>query len=115
MTDVYMDAVLAEQFDLNGIRTPSFVVFEAAIAHNLSILQRVMDETGCEILLAMKCFSMVHTFPLISSVLKGVCASGPHEARLGREHFGGQVHAFAAGFSEDDIRAPCADQRPPCV
>ncbi len=99
-----MDQMCVKQFDLSGIHTPSFVVFEQALGHNLSILKQVMDQTGCEILLAMKCFSMYHTFPLLGTVLKGVCASGPHEARLGREHFGQQVHAFAAAFSEQDIR-----------
>lgn len=99
-----MDKILAKQYDLSGIKTPAFVVFEEALTHNLSILQRVMDETDCKILLAMKCFSMYHTFPLLSQTLKGVCASGPHEAMLGKEFFNGEVHAFAAGFSEEDIR-----------
>lgn len=106
-----MDKVLAGQFDLGSVQTPSFVVFEEAIAQNLSILKQVMDLTGCKILLATKCFSMVRAFPMIREVLHGVCASGPHEARLGREHFGGEVHAFAAAFSEADIRelAPVSD------
>ncbi|MHC4553656.1 MAG: carboxynorspermidine decarboxylase [Planctomycetota bacterium] len=99
-----MDKQLAQQIDLSQLQTPSFVVFEEAIAHNLSILKQVMDRTGCKILMATKCFSMVRCFPMIAEVLDGICASGPYEARLGAEYFGKEVHAFAAGFSEEDIR-----------
>ncbi len=99
-----MDKECALKTDLSGVKTPAFVVFEEALEHNLAILQTVMDRTGARILLAMKSFSMFHTFPLLSQTLKGTCASGPHEAMLGREFFPGEVHAFAAGFSEEDIR-----------
>lgn len=99
-----MDRICAEKTDLSTVQTPAFVVFEEALEHNLAILQNVMDRTGARILLALKSFSMFHSFPLLSRALKGTCASGPHEAMLGREYFPGEVHAFAAGFGEEDIR-----------
>lgn len=46
---------------------------------------------------------MWHFGPLIGSLLDGVCASSPWEAQLGREEFGGQIHAFAAAYSDADI------------
>jgi len=106
-----MDRICAEKIDLSGVPTPAFVVFEEALEHNLAILQRVMDESGAIILLALKGFAMHHCFPLLAKTLKGTCASGPLEARLGRETFPGEVHAFAAAFSEEDIRetAPVSD------
>lgn len=106
-----MDKQCAEKTDLSGVKTPAFVVFEEALEHNLSLLQQVMDRSGARILLALKSFSMFHAFPLLSRTLKGTCASGPFEARLGRECFGGEVHAFAAAFSEEDIHevAPVCD------
>lgn len=106
-----MDKQCAQKTDLSGVKTPAFVVFEEALEHNLSLLQQVMDRSGARILLALKSFSMFHAFPLLSRTLKGTCASGPHEAQLGREFFGGEVHAFAAAFSEEDIRevAPVCD------
>jgi len=106
-----MDKICAAKTDLFQIETPAFVVFEEALEHNLAILQRVMDATGAKILLALKGFAMHHCFPLLSRTLKGTCASGPVEARLGRETFPGEVHAFAAAFSETDIRetAPLCD------
>jgi len=84
--------------------TPAFVVDEAALERNLAILAEVKRRTGCRILLALKAFSMFSVFPRMRRVLDGCCASSVHEARLGRETFGGEVHAFAAAFSEADMR-----------
>jgi carboxynorspermidine decarboxylase len=86
------------------IPTPAFVVDAAALVRNVAILARVKARTGCKILLALKAFSMVAAFDRLRARLDGVCASSLHEARLGREAFGGEVHAFAAAFSEPDFR-----------
>lgn len=88
---------------LAGLKTPCFVVDEEALERNVSVLGLVQRRTGCRILLALKAFSMWRAFPVIRDVLRGVCASSPHEARLGREEFGGEVHAFAAAYSKDDF------------
>ena len=37
--------------------------------------------------------------PLVAKYLSGTCASGLHEALLGREHFGGEVHTYSAAFT----------------
>ena len=91
--------------DLNRVPTPCFVLDLAGLKRNLKILQTVQNRTGCHILLALKGFAMFSVFPLIRQTLKGVCASSPHEARLGREAFGGEVHAFAAAYSDHDMEA----------
>lgn len=92
------------RFDPAGLeRTPAFVVDLGLLRQNLSILARVRAATGCKILLALKCFALFRVFPLLAGTLDGVCCSSPHEARLGREEFGGEVHCFAAAFSDADI------------
>ncbi len=96
-------APCCDGLDLEEVPTPCFVVDEEALRKNLSILDSVQQRTGCRILLALKGFAMTRVFPLLRQTLWGVCASGPHEARLGREAFGGEVHAFAAAFSPSDI------------
>lgn len=83
--------------------TPSFVVDEEKLQRNLDVMASVKSRTGCKILLALKGFAMWSTFPLLRKVLDGVCASSPWEARLGREEFGGEVHAFAAAYSDADV------------
>ncbi|MFH0956586.1 MAG: carboxynorspermidine decarboxylase, partial [Candidatus Aenigmatarchaeota archaeon] len=77
---------------LAGVKTPCYIVDEALLEKNLRILREVKERTGCKVLLALKAFSMRSTFPLIRRYLDGVCASGPFEARLGREDFGKEVH-----------------------
>ena len=90
--------------DLAAVPSPAYVVDEAALAANLAVLASVRRRTGCRILLALKAFAMWRVFPLLRTALDGVCASSVHEARLGREDFGGEVHAFAAAYTEDDVR-----------
>lgn len=83
--------------------TPAYVLSEERLRENLAILRKVKDRTGCKILLALKGFALPRVFPQIRETLDGVCASSPHEARLGAEEFGGEVHAFAPAYSEEDI------------
>ncbi len=83
--------------------SPAYVVDLGRLRHNLAILDHVQQKSGAKILMAMKAFSMWSVFPIIAATLKGVCASSPWEARLGREEFGGEVHSFAAAFKESDV------------
>jgi carboxynorspermidine decarboxylase len=88
---------------VNAVPSPAYVVDERALDANCRILQDVQERTGCKILLALKAFAMATTFPLISKYLAGTCASGVYEATLGRNYFGGEVHAFAPALSDRDI------------
>jgi carboxyaminopropylagmatine decarboxylase len=90
--------------DTQRLPSPCFVVDEVAVEENLRVLQRVQQDSGARVLLALKAFSMWSLGPLVARYLSGTCASGPHEARLGREAFGGEVHTFSAAFSEADLR-----------
>ncbi|MFV0339728.1 MAG: carboxynorspermidine decarboxylase, partial [Parachlamydiaceae bacterium] len=90
--------------DLNQLPSPCFVVSTDKLRENLAILQAVGDASGAKILLALKAFSMFSVASLVDEYLSGTCASGPYEARLGREQFSGEVHTFSAAYSEADIR-----------
>ena len=89
---------------LDRIETPCFVVDKALLRTNLAVLDSVRKRAGVKILLAQKAFSMYAVYPLLAEVLDGTCASSPDEARLGREEFGKEVTAFAAAYSENDLR-----------
>ena len=91
------------KLDLQRLPSPCFVVDEVAIERNLRILRQVADASGAKVLAALKAFSMWRLGPLIAGYLSGTCASGLHEARLGREHYGGEVHVFSAAYSEADL------------
>lgn len=95
-------------FDVARLPSPCFVVDESLLERNAALLDSVQRRTGAKILLALKGFAMWSLFPLLSRAqgqgpLYGACASSPHEARLAREAFGGEVHAFAAAFSPSDM------------
>lgn len=89
---------------LHDLPSPCFIVDEARLLRNAAILGQVAARTGARVLLALKGFAMFSTFPVLKEALAGTCASSPHEARLGREEFGGIVSTFAAGYSDSDIR-----------
>jgi len=63
----------------------------------------VQTRSGATVLCALKAFSMWELAPLVSRYLSGVCASGLWEARLGREHYGGIVETFSAGYKPDEM------------
>jgi carboxynorspermidine decarboxylase len=94
--------------DLGGVidasPSPAYVVDLGKLRANLAVLDSVQHRTGAKILLALKGFAMFATFPLIRRYLHGTCASGPHEARLGREEFQREVHSFAPAFKEQELR-----------
>ena len=89
--------------DFSVFETPCFVVDEVLLKRNLEILSHIQKETGAKILLALKSFSMYCAGDLIKQYLAGTCASSPHEARLGKEIFRGEVHSFAAAYSDNDF------------
>ena len=93
-----------EQFDPSRVPSPCYVVDKAVIEHNLAILHRVQQQSGAKILAALKAFSMWSLGPLVGRYLSGTCASGLHEALLGHEEYGGEVHVFSAAYREDDLR-----------
>lgn len=83
--------------------SPAYIVDEARLTHNLSVLAQVKRETGCRILLAQKAFSMFRFYPLIRVYLDGSTASGLFEARLGKEEMGGETHVFSPAYREDEF------------
>lgn len=93
--------------DNEDISSPCFVLDVERLLLNASILERVQEETGVKILLALKGFSGWAVFDLLSrqkaGSLWGTCASSVDEARLGREEFGGETHAFAAAWADAEF------------
>ena len=60
-----MNGRLECRFDPARVTTPAFVVDEGLLRQNLAILAEVKRQTGCRILLALKCFAMFSVFPLL--------------------------------------------------
>ena len=87
----------------NAVPTPSYLVYEELLEKNLRILAEVAEDTGAKVLLAQKCFSMYHYYPLIGRYLAGTTASGIYEARLSQEEMGKENHVFKPAYEEDEI------------
>ena len=99
-----MNSRTFERFDPACVPSPCFVVDQAAVEANLQLLQRVQQQSGAKVLAALKAFSLWALGPLTGRYLAGTCASGLHEARLGHEEYGGEVHVFSAAYGEADLR-----------
>jgi carboxynorspermidine decarboxylase len=95
--------MLKPEFDPYKVVTPSYIIDEKALIHNLEILNGVEKRTGCKILLAQKAFSCYHLYPLIAEYISGTACSGLYEARLGHECMGKINHVFCAGYRENEI------------
>ncbi|MFV0435856.1 MAG: carboxynorspermidine decarboxylase [Desulfopila sp.] len=88
---------------IDQVQTPCYLISEDAVRRNCQLLDTVQRRTGAKILLALKAFALPALFPLIGRYLHGVCASGPVEARLGRETFGREVHTYAPAYTERQL------------
>lgn len=85
------------------VMTPSYVIAKDLLEHNLRILHEVEESTGAHVLLAQKCFSMYHYYPLIAQYLSGTTASGLYEAKLGHEEMGKENHVFSPAYKESEF------------
>ncbi|MGA0408321.1 MAG: carboxynorspermidine decarboxylase, partial [Limisphaerales bacterium] len=83
---------------MDQLPTPCYVVDLGILEKNLQTIDQVQQRTGAKVILALKGFAMYRVFPLIKRYLCGTTASSVHEARLGREEFGGEVHAYAPAY-----------------
>lgn len=84
--------------------TPYYLIDERKLLRNLKVIQRIRETSGAKSVLALKCFSAWAVFPLMRRYMDGTTSSGLYEARLGREKFGKEVHAYSVGFSREDVR-----------
>ncbi len=90
-------------FDIHDVPSPCYVVDAEALRANGRILDQVRKASGATIILALKAFSMHPAFPLLRDYLNGTTASSLNEALLGKLEFGGEVHAYAVAYSDNDF------------
>ena len=85
--------------ELRKIKTPCYVLDEAALIKNAELMGNIAKRTGCKMLLAQKAFSNYDCYHLLKPYLTGTEASGLYEARLGAQEMPGkEVHVFCAGY-----------------
>jgi carboxynorspermidine decarboxylase len=82
---------------------PCYVLEKKLLRRNLELMQRVQSESGAEIILALKGFSLWHTFPFVKQYLAGATASSLYEARLIFEEMGVKAHTYSAAYIPEDF------------
>jgi carboxynorspermidine decarboxylase len=83
--------------------SPCFVIDEERFRRNLSLIKRVSDESGAEIILAFKGFAMWGVFPILREYISGAAASSVDEARLCFEEIGSHAHTYSPVYKENNF------------
>ena len=86
------------------LKTPYYLIDERRLLKNLKIIQHVRESSGARSVLALKCFSCWSVFGLLKRYMDGTTSSSLYEAKLGKEKFGKEVHAYCVAYKEDEIK-----------
>lgn len=98
------DVTPLDSVDWTAIPSPAFVLDESRLRRNLSLISQVQQESGAQIIVAFKGFSMWSTFPVLREYgITGATASSLNEARLAREEMKGEVHVYAPAYSDAEF------------
>jgi len=89
--------------DFSKIPSPCYVLEERLLRRNLEILRRVQDESGVNIICALKGYSMFSSFDMIRQYLKGATASSLNEAKLCFEEMKSEAHLCAPAYLDHEF------------
>ncbi|MCP9768905.1 carboxynorspermidine decarboxylase [Lacihabitans sp. LS3-19] len=90
--------------DFSIIPSPCFVLDEKLLRKNLELLNKVQIDSGAEIILALKGFSMYRMFPMVKKYLSGATASSLNEARLIVEEMGCLAHTYCPAYKPEEFQ-----------
>ncbi len=85
------------------IHQPVYLLEEKLLRRNLSLISRVADEAGVEIILAFKAYALWKTFPIFREYIRSTTASSLFEARLAFEEFGSPAHTYSPAYTDTEI------------
>ena len=84
-------------------RTPYYLIDKSRLLANMSVIDRVREQSGAKALLALKCFATWSVFDLMREHMDGTTSSSLNEVRLGRQRFGGETHAYSVAWADHEI------------
>jgi carboxynorspermidine decarboxylase len=85
------------------LQTPYYLVDKTILLRNLEKISYLRERSGAKCLLALKCFATWSVFDLMAEHMDGTTSSSLNEVRLGHERFGGETHAYAVAYSDDEF------------
>ena len=98
-----IDKKIYMPIDYAQIPSPCYVLEEELLIENLQKLKFVQDQSGGNIILALKGFSMYKMFPLVYQYLSGATASSLNEARLIFEEMKCLAHTYAPAYKPEEF------------
>lgn len=92
-----------EQEEYGKYPCPCYVLEERLLRRNLSLIKRIADEAGVEIILAFKAYALWKTFPVFREYISHTTASSVSEARLAFEEFKSPAHTYSPAYTDEDF------------
>ncbi len=89
--------------DIQQIPSPCYVMEENLLRNNLSLIRRVKEQAGVNIIMAFKAFAMWKAFPIVREYIPYSTASSKFEARLAFEEMGSLAHTYSPAYTEQDF------------
>ncbi len=89
----------------NQFPNPCYILDEAKLRDNLSVIANVAKDADVEIILAFKAFALWKTFPIFKEYICYTTASSLNEARLSYEEFGTKAHTYSPAYVDEEIDA----------
>lgn len=89
---------------INELPTPFYIVYEDRLRKNLSLIKRVKEAAGVNIIMAFKANALWRTFPIIKDYVTDSTASSLNELKLGREELGGDVYSYCPAYTPETIK-----------
>ena len=87
--------------DIQSVPSPCYVMEETLLRKNLSLIRKVGEEAGVEIILAFKAFALWKSFPIFREYIQHTTASSLYEARLAYLEFGSKAHTYSPAYTDD--------------
>ena len=89
--------------DYTKIPSPCYVVDEKALRRNLELIKSVKEQSGADIIMALKANATWGIFPIIREYISYTTASSVNEARLAFEEMGTLTHTYAPAYTEREF------------
>ena len=95
--------LILEGWDLTGVPSPSYVLHHRLLEENLRVIDKVRQEAGVEVIVALKANATWALFPELKQHSDGATASSLAEARLVFEEMGVKAHTYAPVYVEEEV------------
>lgn len=89
--------------NFSGIPSPCFILEEQLLRNNLRLIDEVQKAADCQIILALKGFSMYSAFPIVKEYLSGATASSLNEIKLINEYMGIKAHTYIPAYLDQEF------------